>query len=152
MGELRKDPILGRWVIIASERGDRPDVFRTQKPPAEDDSSKCPFCIGREKMTPPEIYSLRTPNTKPNEPGWRVRVVPNKFPAVGIIQLDKKGFGLHDMMTGFGAHEVIIEGTDHQKEFKDKSINEITDVIGVLQDRVEDLHRDQRFRYVLIFK
>ncbi len=152
MGELRKDPILGRWVIIAAERGDRPDVFRSQKPPEPDDLTKCPFCLGKEKMTPPEIYSLRAPNTKPNEPGWRVRVVPNKFPAVGIVKLDKKGFGLHDMMSGFGAHEVIIESPDHTKEFKDRSIDEISEVIGVLQERVEDLHRDQRFRYVLIFK
>ena len=153
MGELRKDPILGRWVIIATERSKRPDVFVQQKKKTEEDISKCPFCAGKEQMTPPEIYSLRAPDTKPNEPGWRVRVVPNKFPACGIDKkLVKKGYGLHDMMTNFGAHEVVIETPDHYREIKDQTIDEIKDTIGVLQSRVEDLHKDERFRHILIFK
>lgn len=153
MGELRKDPILGRWVIIATERGKRPDAFGPKKDTQEDDLTKCPFCVGKEKTTPPEIYSVRDSNTRPNEPGWRIRVVPNKFPACSLeAGLKKKGFGLHDMMTNFGAHEVIIEHTDHQKEMKSQTIDEITSVLNVLQYRVEDLHKDQRFRYVLIFK
>jgi len=153
MGELRKDPILGRWVIIATERSKRPDVFSDKKQKVAEDTSKCPFCMGKEKMTPPEIFSLRDPNTQPDTPGWRVRVVPNKFPALGIDgELDKKGFGLHDMMTGFGAHEVIIETPDHNREIKDQSIDEISDVINVIQGRVEDLTKDSRFRYILVFK
>ncbi|MFH1856502.1 MAG: galactose-1-phosphate uridylyltransferase [Candidatus Omnitrophota bacterium] len=153
MGELRKDPILGRWVIIATERAQRPNAFAKKEKAAEVDISKCPFCEGKEGMTPPEIYSLRNPGTKPNEPGWGVRVVPNKFPACGIdIDLRRKGFGLHDMMTNFGAHEVVIESPDHYKEIKDHSVEKISDIISVLQQRVEDLHKDQRFRYILIFK
>ncbi|MFH1797940.1 MAG: galactose-1-phosphate uridylyltransferase [Candidatus Omnitrophota bacterium] len=153
MGELRKDPILGRWVIISSERGNRPNSFVKQDEPRVDDVSKCPFCSGKEAMTPPEIYSLRDPNTKPNSPGWKVRVVPNKFPACCIeTGLKKKGFGLHDMMTNFGAHEVIIETPDHNKEVKDQTTDEILNVISVLQYRAEDLYKDQRFRYILVFK
>jgi len=153
MGELRKDPILGRWVIIATERSKRPQAFSQQKETVVDDVSKCPFCEGRENQTPPEIFSLRKPGTKPNEQGWRVRVVPNKFPACGIdIGLKKKGYGLNDMMTNFGAHEVIIETPNHTRETKDQTVEEISEVIRVLQDRVEDLHRDQRFRYIIIFK
>lgn len=153
MGELRKDPILGRWVIIATERSKRPDSFVQHDNDYVDDKGKCPFCPGKESMTPPEIYSLRASNTNPNGPGWKVRVVPNKFPACYIeAGLNKKGFGLHDMMTNFGAHEVIIETPDHNREIKDQTIDEISDVIRVLQQRVEDLHRDERFRYTLIFK
>lgn len=153
MGELRKDPILGRWVIIATERSRRPDSFTQGREAVEDDRDKCPFCMGREKMTPPEIFALRNPGTNPNEPGWRVRVVPNKYPACGIdAGFQKKGFGLHDMMTNFGAHEVIIETPEHNREMKDQSVDEISNVIRVLQYRVEDLHRDVRFRYILIFK
>ncbi|MBU2541661.1 MAG: galactose-1-phosphate uridylyltransferase [Candidatus Omnitrophica bacterium] len=154
MGELRKDPVLGRWVIIATERNKRPDAFVSEKKESPPDNiEKCPFCVGKEKITPPEIYSLRDPNTKPDEPGWRIRVVPNKFPALSIdIPIEKKGFGLHDMMTNFGAHEVVIENTDHHKEIKDQSIDEIVDVISVLQYRIEDLHKDHRFRYILVFK
>lgn len=153
MGELRKDPILGRWVIIATERSQRPEAFIHTKEPSETNTENCPFCEGHEKTTPPEIYSLRSPHTKPNDPGWRIRVVPNKFPACGIdIGLAKKGFGLHDKMTNFGAHEVIIESPDHRKEIKDQSIEHIADIIRVIQFRVEDLHKDQRFRYILVFK
>ena len=153
MGELRKDPILGRWVIIATERGRRPDSFVAKKQKNEDDKNKCPFCAGKEYMTPPEIYSLRDSNTKPDRPGWRVRVVPNKYPALNIdTELEKRGYGVHDMMTNFGAHEVIIETPDHERDIKDQTIDEISDVIGVLQYRVQDLYKDEKFRYILIFK
>ncbi|MBN2119620.1 MAG: galactose-1-phosphate uridylyltransferase [Candidatus Omnitrophica bacterium] len=152
MGELRKDPILGRWVIIATERSRRPSSFNKEEV-FEDDIQNCPFCEGREKMTPPEIYSLRDPNTSPNNPGWRIRVVPNKFPACSIDDdLKKRGLGIYDMMTNFGAHEVIIETPQHDKEFKDRTIEDISGIITVLQNRVEDLHRDERLRYVLLFK
>ena len=152
MGELRKDPILGRWVIIATERSKRPSAFNKQEDD-EDDIKNCPFCEGREAMTPPEIYSLRDPHTSPNTPGWRVRVVPNKFPACGIdADLKKRGVGMYDMMTNFGAHEVIIETPQHDKEMRDRTPDEIAEVITILQNRVEDLHGDKRLRYVLLFK
>lgn len=155
MGELRKDPILGRWVIIAAERSNRPGAAFSKETTAADktDPANCPFCVGHEGMTPPEIYSLRDPNTNPNSPGWRVRVVPNKYPALGIDHpLVKKGKGIFDMMTNFGAHEVVIETTNHEREAKDQSIQEIIDWLTVLQYRIEDLNRDIRFRYLLIFK
>ncbi len=154
MGELRKDPITGRWVIIATQRSKRPNAFSTKRQEeSADDIKKCPFCEGKEKMTPPEIFSLREANTKADEPGWRVRVVPNKFPALDINQEHKKkGFGLHDMMTDFGAHEVIIETPEHKKEIKDQSLDTTREILEVLQRRVENLHKDKRFRYTLVFK
>jgi len=153
MGELRKDPILGRWVIIATERSKRPNAFIGEQDTQKDDKAKCPFCAGNEKMTPPEIYSLRDKKTKPNTPGWQVRVVPNKFPALDLnVDLSKKGYGIHDMMSNFGAHEVIIENPDHNKEMKDQTIDEASSVIGVLQKRVEELHKNEQIRYILLFK
>ena len=153
MGELRKDPILGRWVIISTERSKRPGSYRVDKSPFETDPKDCPFCSGHEKMTPPEIYALRPPHSKANTPKWKVRVVPNKYPALGIdAPLKKKGMGLFDMMTNFGAHEVIIETPEHKREIYDQSIDEIVDWISVIQYRVEDLHKDARFRYLLVFK
>ncbi len=152
MSELRKDPILGRWVIIASARGKRPGAFG-QPPEKKDEGISCPFCTGNEGMTPKEIYSLRKPGSLPDEPGWNVRVVPNKFPALGIDdKLVKKGRGIYDMMVGYGAHEVIIETSDHHKHIKDQSIEEIKNVIWVAQHRIEDLHKDVQMRYVLVFK
>jgi UDPglucose--hexose-1-phosphate uridylyltransferase len=152
MPELRKDLVTGRWVIIATERGKRPSDFKPE--PAEvQDTANCPFCAGHEGMTPPEIYALRPGGTKPNTSGWRVRVVPNKYPALGIDDpLVKKGVGLYDVMSGFGAHEVVIETPDHCRPIHELSVDEIRDVIEVYRHRVEDLHGDIRFRYVLIFR
>src|SRR5262245_46656230 len=83
MPELRKDPIVGRWVIIATERAKRPVAPRSE-PLEQTGSSFCPFCEGQEDKTPGEILAYRDRGTKPNEKGWRVRVVPNKFPALMI--------------------------------------------------------------------
>ena len=154
MGELRKDPILGRWVIIATERSKRPNAYLKDAPTQESSDPKtCPFCYGNEKLTPPEIFAARPNNSKPNTKGWDTRVVPNKFPALGIDHpLRKKGYGLFDMMTNFGAHEVIIETPDHKREVYEQSTEEITKWISTIQERVEDLHKDIRFRYLLVFK
>src|SRR5262245_16922994 len=108
MPELRRDPIVGRWVIIASERAKRPTDFRSERAPRA--SGLCPFCYGQEDKTPPEILAYRPTGTPRDTPGWTVRVVPNKFPALMIEgALDREGEGLYDKMNGIGAHEVIIE-------------------------------------------
>jgi UDPglucose--hexose-1-phosphate uridylyltransferase len=153
MAELRKDPILGRWVIIATERSKRPGSYHVDKEASYTKIEKCPFCEGREDMTPPEIYVLRDKKSKPNTAGWKVRVVPNKYPALKIdAPLQKSGIGMFDMMTGFGAHEVIIETPDHKRETKDQSISEIKNWLYALQERARALCKGNHFRYVLIFK
>ena len=153
MAELRKDPILGRWVIIATERSKRPGSYHVEKATSYTKIEKCPFCEGHENMTPPEVYALRDEKSKPNTPGWKVRVVPNKYPALGInAPLKNSSIGMFDMMTGFGAHEVLIETPDHRREAKEQSIDEIKNWIYALQERVKTLYNDTRFRYVLIFK
>src|SRR5262245_52823252 len=82
MPELRKDPIVGRWVIIATDRAKRP--VTPPKEPLSAPGGVCPFCEGQEDKTPHEILAYRRSGTRPDEPGWRVRVVPNKFPALQI--------------------------------------------------------------------
>lgn len=151
MPELRKDPIVGRWVIIATERGRRPSDF---KPDMEDTSKDgCPFCEGNESKTPPEIFAIRDPHSHPNGPGWEVRVVPNKFPALRIEgNLDKMGLGIYDRMNGIGAHEVIIENPHHEVKMEGQTIENLSKVFEAYRVRTKDLENDQRFRYILIFK
>src|SRR5437879_3663148 len=111
--ELRKDPITGRWVIISTERGKRPNEFLRESVVATD-AKNCPFCVGNESKTPPEILVYGRNGGGANTPGWSIRVVPNKFPALGIEgELDREGEGLFDKMNGIGAHEVIIESPEH---------------------------------------
>ncbi|MBI4431054.1 MAG: DUF4931 domain-containing protein [Candidatus Omnitrophica bacterium] len=151
MSELRKDPVIGRWVIVASERSRRPSDFvsstEDRQPP-----ENCPFCEGHESMTPPEIYAIRS-GSGVNKPGWQVRVVPNKFPALGInTDHVRRGVGMYDQMSGFGAHEVVIETPNHDHKLHQLSTECLATVMRILQDRLQDLQKDIRLRYILIFK
>ena len=82
MPELRRDPIVGRWVIIAAERDQRPTDFKPEK--TESSGGPCPFCPGNEARTPPEVYAERPKGGTPDGANWTVRVVSNKFPALQI--------------------------------------------------------------------
>lgn len=152
MAELRKDPVSGRWVIISTERGKRPSDFPPGAKRASD-PQKCPFCPGNESHTPPEIVAYRPDGSRRNTPGWRLRIVPNKFPALQIEgNLNREGQGMFDRMNGIGAHEVIIETPDHNKELADLSPREVQDVLWSYRERIVDLKKDPRFRYMMVFK
>jgi UDPglucose--hexose-1-phosphate uridylyltransferase len=152
MPELRRDPVTGRWVIIATERRKRPNDFRVDHV-ATLDGEHCPFCPGREDLTPPEIFAYRPGGTAPNTPGWDLRVVPNKYPALRVEgALDREGDGLFDRMNGVGAHEVIIETPDHATQMAAMTEGEIVQVLFAYRDRILDLKQDRRFRYILVFK
>lgn len=151
MSELRKDPILGRWVIISTERGKRPSDYSTMSEKLK--SGFCPFCMGNEDKTPPEILAYRPGGTPQNTPGWTLRVVPNKFPALVIEgDLGRVGVGMFDKMNGIGAHEVIIETPDHNLTLPYMPEKRIEDLFWSFRDRILDLKKDRRFHYILIFK
>jgi UDPglucose--hexose-1-phosphate uridylyltransferase len=151
MPELRKDPIVGRWVIISTERGKRPSDFGRIEPPHKE--GFCPFCPGNESKTPPEVYADRDPGSVRDGPGWHVRVVSNKFPALQIEgELRRRGEGMYDKMNGVGAHEVIVETTDHHVAFSELPLEQMERVIVALRERMIDLAKDKRFRYIQVFK
>jgi UDPglucose--hexose-1-phosphate uridylyltransferase len=151
MPELRKDPVTSRWVIIATERGKRPSDFGTES--AAGSAGFCPFCPGNEDKTPPEVLAYRENGHKPNGPDWRIRVVPNKFPALQIEgDLNRQGDGMYDKMNGIGAHEVVIETPEHSDTMGSMPEHRVEDVLWAFHDRILDLKKDSRFRYILIFK
>jgi len=151
MSELRWDPLKMSWVIITNERGRSPrDYFLERKKVSV---TACPFCYGREDKTPAEIFAIRPQTTRPDTPGWKVRVIPHKYPALRIEgALDKRRMGLYDVMNGVGAHEAIIENPDHERNMADFEPAEIADVLRAYRARLLDLRKDPRFRYILIFK
>ncbi|MBZ5539824.1 MAG: galactose-1-phosphate uridylyltransferase [Acidobacteriia bacterium] len=152
MPELRKDPITGRWVIISTDRGKRPTNF-VRESVIPHGKGNCPFCYGSEAKTPPELLVYGRNGGGANTPGWTIRVVPNKFPALGIEgEMDKEGEGLFDKMNGIGAHEVIVESPEHGASLATLPERTIEDVFWAYRDRMLDLKNDRRFRYVLIFK
>jgi len=151
MGELRKDPVGGHWVIIAAERAARPHDFLVESPPAK--GGFCPFCEGNEDRTPPEVLAFRASGSAPDGPGWRVRVVPNKYPALQADgELTKENVGIYERMSGVGAHEVIIESPRHVTSLTDLSLEEVEEVILAYRQRISELAGEERFSSALIFK
>jgi UDPglucose--hexose-1-phosphate uridylyltransferase len=113
----------------------------------------CPLCEGNEDKTPPEIIAFRDNGTSPNTPGWTLRVVSNKFPALRIEgELNREGEGIYDKMNGLGAHEVVIETPRHYETLTTLPLKAVENVLWAYRERMTDLKRDQRLRYVLVFK
>lgn len=151
MPELRQDPLTKRWVVISKERAKRPQDFRPTPVVARTDT--CPFCEGNENQTPPEIWAFRGHGSAKDGPGWWIRTVPNKFPALGIEgSLEQTARGLFTAMNGLGAHEVIVETPLHQVEFYKHSQDQMEEVLRMWRDRLLDLRQDRRLKYILIFK
>ena len=155
MPELRKDPITDRWVVISTERGRRPADFKFGEKASAAGSkvTNCPFCEGNEAKTPKEIIAYRKPGTAPDTPGWLVRAMPNKFPALIIEgEVNRTGIGIFDMMSGIGAHEVIVETPKHNEQMTDMDDIQVEKILWAYKERIRDLEKDKRFRYVLVFK
>ncbi len=151
MPELRKDPIIGRWVIISTDRAKRPTDFTRE--PVKMKGGFCPFCYGNESKTPPEVLAYRPNGAARDTSDWTVRVVPNKFPSLGIEgSLNRQAEGMFDKMNGIGAHEVVIETPEHGSTLASISERRIEDVLWAYRDRIVDLKKDRRFKYILIFK
>ncbi len=153
MSELRYDPIQGRWVIIAVSRSRRPrDLVVAAAEPTG--ALYCPFCPGHETRTPPEVAAYgRSDGAPANGPGWQVRVFPNKYPALTVEgDLERRGVGPFDSMRGVGAHEVVVDAPEHAADLAALSSGRIGLLLRAYADRVRDLHRDRRLKYVLVFK
>lgn len=151
MSELRKDPILGRWVVISIERGKRPDDFKIRVPAKK--GGFCAFCNGNEYTTPSEIFAIRKDGSAQNAPGWTLRVVPNKFPALHIEREPARdSHGMYEIIDGFGAHEIIIESPDHNHTLSTMPVEYVKNTLTAYAQRLMDLKKDNRFAYVLIYK
>ena len=151
MPELRKDPVTGSWVIISSERSQRPNAFPDKN--IKTTPKLCPFCPGNESSTPPEIISYRSDNSERNQPGWTLRVISNKYPALIVEgELDRQSIGIYEKMHGIGAHEVIIETADHSQNISEMTENQVRDIFWAYRERMLDLVKDIRLKYILVFK
>lgn len=154
MSTLRFDETTSDWVVMAPTRRLRPHDgvphAGVESQPGSH-SASCPFCPGNEAFTPPEIYAVRPGS---NGMPWRVRVVPNKFPALTIEETPQRRQDNHafQYMGGCGAHEVIVESPDHCAFLAQHPAEQIECMLQTLQFRYRDLMRDPRFQTVVIFK
>lgn len=149
--QLRKDPVVERWVLIAPERAQRPaDVPLAVRPELP---NGCPFCAGREDLTPPEILAVRPVSSPTNRPDWRVRVVPNMFPAVRAhVDGANRRDALFEAQPAVGSHEVVIECPQHETSLAALPVEHIADLLRVWRDRMRQLKTDPRTAYVQVFK
>lgn len=152
MPELRKDSIVDRWVIIATERGRRPNDF--SQDPTPPNTGFSPFSYGNENKTPDEVFQVGRSTAEPaNTSGWRVRVVPNKFPALSATgTIDSQAVGMFDLMNGVGAHEVVIEHPDSQWDLAQATSQQAQEVFAAYIARNRELAKDERLRYILTFR
>jgi UDPglucose--hexose-1-phosphate uridylyltransferase len=152
VSEIRKDPLLERWTVVSPERGQRPSEYLEEK--LERSTSPCPFCPGRERETPNEIIAYRPDGSAHDTAGWRLRLVPNRFPALEFTTPPSTPrrddfFGVEP---GFGAHEVLIETPDHDRDLGTMGVEQATLVFRALRERLKALARDPRLAYVLAFE
>lgn len=150
MPELRQEPITKKWVIIATERSKRPSDFSVKKEKRK--GGTCPFCKGNEGKTPPEIMAYREEGTKPDTPGWWVRVVPNLFPALkkGAEEIEEQNFYL--TKPGAGAHEVLIESPEHDSSLESHSLQHVREIFLAWRDRYQALINEEPIQYIQLFK
>lgn len=150
MAELRKEPITRMWVVITNDHPRGPSDYLPFKPPYQFPESEgpCPFCPGNEGMTPKETFSLSREGG-----GWSVRVIPNKFPFFRIEgEFDRRPEGMYDVMEAIGAHEIVIEASEHKQSLAFMDPPQIEKVLIAYRERLIDLEGDRRFQQFLILK
>lgn len=149
MSVIRTDPLTGFTTIFAPERAKRPititnDVaqFEISKEQIESD----PFAEGKESETTPEVYAVRHPESEPNQPGWSLRVVANKYPALtpGV----EFSVGEND----YGVHEVVVECPHFETQITRLGLSHFQDIFRAYQQRVAAHRNDPRLEYIIIFK
>jgi UDPglucose--hexose-1-phosphate uridylyltransferase len=139
MGELRKDPTRGRWVLV------RPST--SSQVPVE----QCPFCPGNEALTRPEIVAYRKEGSAPDGPGWSVRVIPEIDPYFRVEQeLVREGVGLYDRIAPRGATELIVESPAHGDTPATMPEEQWAHVLWMYRERIRDLKRDLYIRDILV--
>lgn len=150
MAELRQNVLTREWVIISPERAKRPDEFARKKDGERvlpNYLPECPFCIGNEYLTLDELYHL------PGKDGWKVRVIPNKYPALTsrgkrVRRVD----GIYRSMTAVGFHEVIVEHPQHDVTIALMTDDEVADVLTTYRHRYREIKKDDRVEAIILFK
>jgi UDPglucose--hexose-1-phosphate uridylyltransferase len=144
--ELRKDPLLGRWVAVLNQSKSPSDYIVPSE--GGDDERSCAFCAGRERETVAAIMSLPGRGTE-----WATRVIPHFSPVFQVEgDLGRRGEGIYDKMNAIGANEIIVESPEHSVRPEEMGLEQMSRVVATYKARMTDLERDARLRYTLIYK
>lgn len=142
---FRYNKLYRQWVLFAPNRAKRPS--QTIQTKSKNTNTSCPFDKGNEHLTPNEILRIGDNKT------WRCRIVPNLYNALSIEQeISSQKKLCFEEKSGFGAHEVIIETPDHEKQMFNYSLDEFFDYFNIISLRLNDLKKDTRLKYFSVFK
>ena len=146
MPEIRIDPLSGHRTIVADERsrrpGGAPGLSPSERLPEPIDPQRDPFAEGNEKRTPPELFAVRPGGGPPDTPGWKVRVVPNLYPALAPSgQGERDGEvdgedGLFHSLPATGAHEVIINGPQPVLSLAELPVEQVAVAMDAWRERM----------------
>lgn len=146
MRETRRDPTTGLWSVLSTERVHRPVHLEPRRMP-EVPPERCPFCPGNEHATAHPITAVE------RDGAWSTRVVANKYPALGLEEkLEGRARGPWDQATGFGVHEVVIEGREHHEPLWRQPLEQTVEAMIVARERMRDLTGDRRIAYLCWFR
>ena len=138
MSQLRKDPIVGRWTIIATERARRPAAF-VDPQSTSTDQKQCSYC---QDIAIPGVYESHG-----------VKVIDSNSPILDNSKpFDRHGHGLYDVAHSYGSHEIVVETAEHIANMADLPLEQIKQVMQTYALRMQ-VHRKNPFiEYVLAYK
>jgi UDPglucose--hexose-1-phosphate uridylyltransferase len=152
MPQVRVDPLTGHKTIIADERSARPGAGLEVEPCPPIDVAQDPFAPGHEDQTPPEVHAVRPDGGPPNSPGWRVRVVPNLYPALDPDAPEPEPEAIPDLFTAAaatGRHEVIVNAPEPVHSVGDLAVEQLATAMDVWRDRMR-AHAAAACRHLIV--
>ena len=145
MPEVRVDPLTGLKSIVTPDRATRPGGGLRAEPCPPIDPETDPFLEGHEDRTPPEVYAVRPNGSAPDTPGWKVRVVPNRYPALAPDSEEPAPFAKRDLFTATaarGCHEVVINAPDPVPSLVHLDVDQVETAVEVWRERTR-VHADE---------
>lgn len=153
--EMRLDMVRNNWVVIATDRAMRPHDFPVSRSggPGIDSGQFCPFCEGNEAHTPREVTACRQDGGEANTPGWKVRIVPNKYSPFRLEgDLSCSELFTQSSCKTLGQHEVLVESPEHQAQLHRLPREHIKLILNMMRERYQALAADPRVKYIQIYK
>ena len=152
MPEVRIDPLSGQRAIVAGARAGRPGGELAADAPPSIEPESDPFREGHEYLTPPEIYSVRPDGSAPDTPGWKVRVVPNLYPAFSEDCAEAPRHANPDLFwssPALGAHEVIVNAPDPVVSLAALQPDQVELAMETWRERMRS-HRDAAYVHLIV--
>jgi UDPglucose--hexose-1-phosphate uridylyltransferase len=150
--EIRVDPLSGHRTIVARDRAERPGAFFAIEPPEPIDVAEDPFAPGHEDRTPPEVAAVRPDGSAPDTPGWTVRVVPNRYPALTPDAPEPEPDAEPDLFTAaraLGRHEVIVNAPDAVHSLAELGAEQVAAAVAMWRERMR-AHADAACRHLIV--